>query len=209
MEIMRRNVNFPRLHFRLPICVFPVLLSGCCGRLAPSEDAGTTSELQNGSFELGGAPCNMFGIPKGSTILPGWTVIEGSIDWYGPPPNCGWQASDGKDSLDLVGDQTGGIGGVEQTFRTSAGTTYTVAFDLAGNSSGPPVVKPVTVTVDGVTMHYTFDTTGRSPTNMGWTTKTFTFVASGTTATLRFVSDVSASGFINAGAALDNVRVTH
>lgn len=184
-------------------------LSCCCGRIALEMDgsASMSPDFQNGSFERG-TPCHMWGIPEGSTVIPGWTVVLGSVDWEGPPPSCGWQASEGNDSLDLVGDKTGGIGGVEQTFRTMPGTTYSVSFDLAGNYGAPPVIKPITVTVAGVTMSYTFDTTGRSATNMGWTTKTFTFVANGTSATIRFVSDVSGSGFVNAGAALDNVRIT-
>jgi hypothetical protein len=102
----------------------------------------------------------------------------------------------------------GGIGGIEQTFGPTPGTTYTVSFDLAGNYGAPPSVKPIVVMVDTVTKSYTFDTSGRGPFEMGWTTKTFTFVATGTSATLRFTSDISASGFMNAGAALDNVRVS-
>jgi hypothetical protein len=43
---------------------------------------------------------------------------------------------------------------------------------------------------------------------MGWTTHTLTFVADDLSSTILFVSDVSASGgTLNAGAALDNVRI--
>jgi hypothetical protein len=64
------------------------------------------------------------------------------------------------------------------------------------------------VTVDGVTQNYTFDITGHDANNMGWTTQTFTFVANSTSATINFVSDVTAAGgTLNAGAALDNVRI--
>ena len=43
---------------------------------------------------------------------------------------------------------------------------------------------------------------------MGWTTKTLTFVADSTSSTIDFVSDVTSSGgFLDAGAALDNVRI--
>ena len=210
-----------------------VALLVCCGRTSldepstitkepepdgrsPSVEAGgvrpeasSVSRFQNGSFELGGNPCDDFNIPKGSTKIPGWTVSDGNIDWLGAPvPSCGWKASEGTNSIDLVGDQMGGVGGIEQTFATTAGTTYTVSFDLAGNYGAPPSMKPLVVTVDGVTKSYTFDTTGRGPFDMGWTTETFTFVANGASATLRFTSDISASGFMNAGAALDNVRVS-
>lgn len=124
--------------------------------------------FQNGSFELGGiGPCNTYNVPVGSTLITGWTVSVGNIDWEGPPA-CGWQPSQGNNSVDLVGANAGGIGGLQQTF----------------------------------------DTTGRSGSNMGWTRQTLTFVAAATSSTINFVSDVSASGgTLNAGAALDDVVI--
>ena len=162
--------------------------------------------FQNGSFEQGSAPaCNTFNIPSGSTIITGWTVSVGNIDWESAPA-CGWQPSNGTHSLDLVG--TGGIGGVQQTFDTVPGTTYQVTFDLSGNYGALPVVKPLAVTINGVTTNFTFDTTGRSALNMGWTTHSVQFTATGASSTIDFVSDVSAlGGPLNAGAALDNVQI--
>ena len=125
-----------------------------------------------------------------------------------PPSACGWQPSQGNNSLDLVGASAGGIGGIQQTFDTVPGVTYQVSFDLAGNYGAPPVIKPLAVTVNGATTNFTFDTTGRSGLNMGWTRQTLTFVAAGTSSTINFVSDVSAAGgTLNAGAALDNVAI--
>ena len=174
------------------------LLSLLCG-------AAWAAPFQDGSFEINGPACFTFNIPAGSTLIPGWVVSVGNIDWVGPPP-CSWVSSNGTHSLDLVG--TGGVGGIQQTFDTVPGTTYQVSFDLAGNVGAPPSIKPLTVTVDGVTQNYTFDITGHTANSMGWVTKTFTFVASSTSATINFVSDVtSAGGSLNAGAALDNVQI--
>ena len=185
---------------RLASALFLLLLCG----------AASAAPFQNGSFEIGGrqTSCNnTFNIPVGSTLIPGWTVSAGNIDWEGGPP-CGWQASRGTFSLDLVGNAAGGIGGIQQTFDTIPGVTYKVSFDLAGNYGGLPVVKPLTVTVAGDTHTYTFDTTGKSQFNMGWTRIHFTFVAPSTSTTINFVSDVSALGGLNnAGAAIDNVVV--
>ncbi|HEY1328769.1 MAG TPA: choice-of-anchor C family protein [Casimicrobiaceae bacterium] len=165
----------------------------------------SAAPFQNGSFEVGGPACFTFNIPAGTTFTPGWVVSIGNIDWDGPPP-CSVVASNGTHSLDLVG--TGGIGGVRQTFDTVPGTTYQVSFDLAGNPGAPPAIKPLTVTVAGTTHDYTFDITGHDATNMGWTTQTFTFVATASSETIDFVSDVTAAGgTLNAGATLDNVRV--
>lgn len=171
--------------------------------------ATNAAPFQNGSFEQGSiAPCNTFNVPNGSTIITGWTVSVGNLDWLGAPPSCGWLASNGNNSLDVVGSGAGGIGGIQQTFDTVPGTTYEVSFDMAGNYGAPPVVKPLAVTINGVTTNFTFDTTGRGLNSMGWTTHTLTFVATGTSSTINFVSDVSGSGgSLNAGAALDNVRI--
>jgi choice-of-anchor C domain-containing protein len=177
---------------------YALLLLAFCG-------AAASAPFQNGSFESG-TPCNTFNIPAGSTLIPGWTVSVGNIDWEGATSCGGWQASAGSKSLDLVG--TGGIGGIQQTFDTVPGQTYQVSFDLAGNYGAPPVIKPLAVTINGVTTSYTFDTTGQSGLNMGWTTKTLTFTATATSSTINFVSDVTASGgTLNAGAALDNVQI--
>lgn len=169
----------------------------------------TAAPFQNGSFESGGvSPCNTFDVPTGSTLITGWTVSAGNIDWLGAPPSCGWLASNGVASLDLVGSGAGGIGGIQQTFDTVPGTSYTLSFDLAGNFGVGPVVKPLAVTINGVTTNFLFDTTGRSASAMGWTTHSISFVATGTSSTVNFVSDVSAAGgTLNAGAALDNVRL--
>ena len=178
-----------------------LVLSWLCG-------AAAAAPFQNGSFELGAiGACNTFDIPAGSTIITGWIVSAGNIDWESAPP-CGWQASQGNNSLDLVG-QGFGFGGIQQTFDTVPGTTYVVQFDLAGNYGALPVIKPLRVTINGAVSNFTFDTTGRSQFNMGWTTHTLQFTANGATSTIEFFSDVSASGGpLNAGAALDNVRIT-
>jgi choice-of-anchor C domain-containing protein len=165
--------------------------------------------FQNGSFEIGfpittPQPC-FVSLPLGSTNLTGWTVISGDIDWLAPA--CGAQSStDGIATLDLVGDQA--IGGIQQTFDTIAGHAYQVRFDLNGNFGGLPVIKPLTVTVAGDVHDYTFDTTGENAGNSSsfWTTKSFTFVATGASETIAFVSNTIGIG-INAGAVIDNVRI--
>lgn len=182
--------------------------------LAAMSSCGAVVALpfQNGSFEFGGvAPCNTFNVPAGSTLITGWTVSVGNIDWLGAPfPACGaWVASQGGASLDLVGSAAGGIGGIQQTFDTVAGQAYTVSFDLGGNFGAPPVIKPLAVTVNGVTTNFTFDTSASTGATMGWVTRSVQFTATGPSTTIDFVSDVSAAGgTLNAGAALDNVRVT-
>ena len=164
----------------------------------------SAAPFQNGGFELGtptADPCNV-ALPVGSTAITGWTVISGNVEYL--TPTC-WTPSEGSRSLDLVGN--GSIGGIQQTFDTVPGQTYQVIFDMAGNPSAlfPPPVKNLTVTVNGTPHNYTFDTTAKSTANMGWISYSFLFVASSSSSTISFVSDMTGSTF--AGAALDNVRV--
>ena len=134
------------------------------------------AHFQNGSFEIatvdpGGA---FVTLPSGDTEITGWTVVSGDIDYIGGF----WVASNGGRSLDLFGDQN--VGGIQQTFDTITGGTYQVTFDLAGNSGGPPTVKPLQVTVGSTVQNFTFDTTGKSPSAMGWVSQQVTFTATGT-----------------------------
>jgi choice-of-anchor C domain-containing protein len=165
-------------------------------------DAAGAAGFHNGSFES--ATVNPDGsfvtLPVGNTEITGWTVVLGDIDYIG----TFWQASNGTRSLDLVGDQ--GQGGIAQTFSTVPGAVYKVSFDLAGNPGGPPTIKPLTVSVAGVTNNYTFDITGHSNGSMGYTTHSFEFAATGTTATLQFSSNTGSDCCW--GAVLDNVVVS-
>ena len=171
--------------------------------------AATTSgaPFQNGKFDKGSVPnkCNIFDLPVGSNVIKGWTVSVGTIDWESAPP-CGWLARKRHHSIDLVGKFC--VGGIQQTFDTIPGGHYSLSFALAGNFGAPPVIKPLAVTINGVTTNFSFDTTGKSQFDMGWDIKAIAFVASGSTSTVNFVSDVTASGPpCNAGAVITKVRV--
>lgn len=154
----------------------------------------------NGSFETGIAPGAFTPLAAvDSTSIDDWTVVSGNVDYIGSY----WVASEGDRSLDLTGSD-GSAGAVSQTLTTVPGHTYTVMFDLAGNPAGGPVVKNLEVNAGGTPAPYTFDTTGRSLTDMGWTPETYTFTATGPSTTLTFAS--LDPGFY--GPALDNVVVT-
>src|SRR5262245_59383865 len=157
--------------------------------------------LVNGSFETGPAiPSGSFTtVGGGSAAITGWTVTGGSIDYIGPS----WTVSDGIRAIDLDGNSS--IGGIRQTFSTTVGSTYLVSFDLAGNADGAPRIKNVNVTVDSFSQSYSFDTLGKNRSSLGWQKVNFSFVASGSSATLAFAS-LSPSGN-SFGALIDNVSV--
>lgn len=164
------------------------MAAGLCG-------AASAAPFQNGGFETGPSPGGSFiTLGAGDTSITGWTVGGNGIDYIGPY----WQPSEGSRSIDL---NAGDAGAMSQTFDTLTGATYRVTFALAGNPTGD--VKTGFVQAGATTQDFTFDTAGKSTSDMGWTDNVFDFVAGGPSTTLSFVSTIHS----NAGPALDDVRV--
>ena len=163
--------------------------------------------ITNGSFESGPAipgGQSYLTLSGGSTAITGWTVTGTTVDYIGP----GWNVSNGIRAVDLDGAFS--TGGIQQTFATIAGDTYVVSFDLSGNPGAPgqaagPVVKDVQVSVDAFLQDYQFDTTGLTMSTLTWAPTSFSFTASGTSATLSFLSQSPAGN--SWGALIDNVSV--
>ena len=159
--------------------------------------------ITNGSFELresGIPPADVHTLEGGNTDITGWEVTGNSIDWIGPDR---WQASDDTLSVDLNG--AAGPGGLKQTFVSTPGQKYTMWFDLAGNVEGGSAIKEMRVLAGVDQADFSFDTTGKSATDMGWVTRTFVFTASSATTTLEFLSLTPAPP--NCGPVIDNVVV--
>jgi hypothetical protein len=94
---------------------------------------------------------------------------------------------------------------VSQSFATTPGHTYKVSFDLAGNPEGAPAVKTLVVSAGSViNMPFTFDVTGKTKAAMGWTAKSFNFMATSANTTLSFTSTTAGCCY---GPALDNAQV--
>ena len=84
---------------------------------------------------------------------------------------------------------------LSQSFATTNGASYQVTFSMAGNPDGQPTVKTLSAyatstdpTATSPAHSFKFDTTGKTESNMGWVTKSFTFVATGAHSTLTFAS---------------------
>ncbi|MGK5531129.1 choice-of-anchor C family protein [Streptomyces sp. URMC 129] len=187
--------------------VAAVLISGAGTALAaPAEGTGTAevaplvSRFDNGSFESPFARTDSFtNFPAGQFIGP-WQVSSGSVDLV---DDGLWQAAEGDQSLDLNGSNTGAVA---QTFTTTPGETYTVTYALAGNPAGGPALKTGRVLLDGQNIQdFSFDITGTSLTDMGYIKRQVTFVATGATTTLSFVSTTPGSAY---GPVIDDVQVT-
>ena len=158
--------------------------------------------LVNGSFEQGPSippGSSHTTVPAGSTAIPGWAVTGGTVDYFGPS----WTLADGARGIDLDGAFS--TGGIQQTVGTVPGDAYVVSFALAGNLDGAPRVKRVRFEVDGLLHDLEFDTLGRTRAEPGWERVSVAFVASGTSATVSFVS-LSPAGN-SWGAMIDDVSL--
>ena len=186
----------------LLLAVMVVLL----GTLVQPCQAGTNL-LVNGSFETATIdPAPLFTeLNAGSTVITGWVVSQGQIDYYNSNPL--WFASAGSRSVDLEGGQVSGdlVGGIQQTFATIPGQHYEVTFDMAGNTDGGPSIKTLRVIAAGQQRDFAFDTTGQPAFLWTWATHQWRFTAAETTTTLTF-ADVT-SGGVGYGPMLDNVSV--
>ncbi len=155
--------------------------------------------ITNGGFELGPNPGSFASVCPPSTSITGWTVIRDCVHYMGSY----WVADDGVRSLDLDALE-GDSGGISQSFATTPGRLYLVSFSLAGNYVSGPALKRMRVLAAGASAEFTFDITGRSSANMGWTRHRWSFTAVAPLTTLEFWSVTSPSGY---GPALDRVSV--
>ena len=154
--------------------------------------------VTNGGFEADTPNASFQTLTTG---LTGWTISSGSIDLIGTY----WTSASGSKSIDLAGLAPGTI---SQVLTTTTNTKYDLSFNLAGNPDDSSKIKKVEVFWDGVSQGiFSFDTTGKSHSAMGWSPVVIPgLVASGTTTELKFV-DVSGSSTNPWGAALDDIVV--
>ncbi len=158
--------------------------------LCASFGSAQAASLINGSFETASANntapgvLQTFTLSVGSTAIDGWKVIGDDIAWIGGA-QFGLTANDGSKFLDLTNYQDGPpFGGVEQTFSTVAGTTYTLSFDLGSSSTyiTPSAVAASVLVVDVGTKTETFTSTALGANN--WQSYSMTFTAANPTTTI-------------------------
>jgi choice-of-anchor C domain-containing protein len=125
------------------------------------------------------------------------------VNLVGP---TGWRAAIGNQALDLNGDHPASTAGaITQSFDTVPAQQYAVSFYLAGNPACAPAVKTLTVQVGGIAKVFSFDTTGRSPSAMGWRPEAVRFTATSDRTTLRLASTTDPNS--DCGPAIDEVKV--
>ncbi|MBX2823552.1 MAG: choice-of-anchor C family protein, partial [Gammaproteobacteria bacterium] len=164
--------------------------------------------VTNGGLEDGPDVSPSSLVTAGSGLLPGWTVDSpfgasgGSIDHInGTFPTAYWNSAGGDNSIDLHGNQKGAI---QTSVATDIGDFYQISFDLAGDPFNGETIKDVRVAFGGTTQDFSFDSTGFTRADMGWTTQSFVVQATAVSTILRFDSLDANS---NSGPGLDNISV--
>lgn len=171
--------------------------------------------LINGSFELldpsVGDPSGSGGyayVPGGSAQIVGWVTQLSGVEIFtaldiGVGYDYPTTIADGIRAVDLPPYTYAGGGGISQTFNTNPGVTYDVSFyGGAVTSFGKSGFGQVLVTVGDAVKLFEFY---NDSDDWVWERADFQFVASGTTATLSFVSLQDPASYT---ASIDNVSVT-
>ncbi len=159
--------------------------------VAMGAHLGSANLIVNGSFEepiIGAQGQTFYG------SITGWT-ITGSIDIL----RNYWENADGLQSIDLSGL---GAGSISQWIPTDVGGSYVLSFAMAGNPSGD--IKQMVVLWNGAVLGTnTFNTAGRSISDMGWAEHQYEVSSTSDLSLLQFVSLTDG----NAGPALDDVSL--
>ncbi len=133
----------------------------------------------------------------GGSEIAGWQVTSGSVSIHAPTHNAMY---DGVYCVDLQGVARGSLA---QTFATVPGVRYAAQYVVAGNPHVSPSVKRYTISSGAETFYGTFDVSDKSPSEMGWEVRTWSFVATADETTLVFAGLDNTSG----GALIDDVYV--
>jgi choice-of-anchor C domain-containing protein len=157
--------------------------------------------ISNGGFE---APTVYFYGYQTMTSLPGWTVSPGGqVDVEG---GGFWQAAEGNQSLDSVGN-TGPGTYIQQSFSTTIGQSYDLTFDYANNPTGTYCTNNVLVTGATTLLNSVISHGGSANNNMNWVSFSQVFVADSSLTTLRFTHLGAATDPLGSGIALDAISV--
>jgi hypothetical protein len=184
-------------------------LAACAVAAALATPAhAATNLLTNGSFEDASAGNTAPGATQtftqyvGTTNMDGWLVVGDSVAWIGGA-QFGLSASDGGKFLDLTDYAVGApYGGVQQSFVSTPGQSYTLTFDLGSSAQwGPTSALTAMVAVVAGTASQTFSSTNVTGNNV-WQSYSLTFTALNPTTTITLQG---AAGDYYIG--LDNVSV--
>ena len=167
--------------------------------IAFSASAANANVIFNGDFESGNSAS--------------W-IITGNVQVTGPQSGNGAfyygggsVAQNGNALVAFNGGNQAPNGRISQTFGTIAGTEYLVKFDFGATSSGRQQILANIFGADGQSVLMSFDDAVGINAPAELQSFSFSFFATGNSATLQFVDFASNNSF-NQDGLLDNVSVT-
>lgn len=175
---------------------------GVCACAAPLN---AQNLITNGGFEEPAVPADD---PDGGTLLVapaslpgGWELTAGSIDILRRDGATPYQTPEGAQAIDLNGISRGSI---RLLLNATGDAVYRLTFAIAGNPTCEPGIKRANFILENtIFATLTFNSTGRSPTNMGWNTYEYDFQGVSQPRYLQFQSTAGT----NCGMMVDNVRL--
>lgn len=149
--------------------------------------------ITNGSFETPTVPVNGFtNFLNNSTSITGWTVVGPEVSIVSTSYasfGLTFPAEDGSQWLDLTGDVSNTVEGVQQTIATTPGLTYNLSYFVGNqvNPGGPyGTTSTVKVLVDGTLVQTSTNSMGADGTTQVWEQFNTSFVASASSTTIEF-----------------------
>lgn len=145
----------------------------------------THASIVNPGFEPDTSVNSNNVLPGGSNAIPGWTTIENGVEWFNPAAFGSTVSPDGGYAVDLA-NFTFNASGIQQTFATVAGQSYTVEF-FASTSAGQGRLGTAEILVEADGVMEQFNLVNMS-TQFVWELQSFTFIADDDEATLTFAN---------------------
>ncbi len=169
--------------------------------MVDTSDALPQPTFANGGFEQGtfvdGGGAMV--LPIGSTVLSGWTTINGNVTWESNTNSLGIKSKAGNFSLNLLGSPVVGLpGGVTQTVPTIPGQYYRLSFFLGGMPTGEHA-GPVSIIIRALNseVFHNFDATGfPGATTTVWDKQQVIFKAVEDATEISFIGNSTATGYI-------------
>ena len=158
------------------------LCLACCTFGANAQAA--SNLLINGGFEY---PANFPNVlaPAGYTLISGWITTGNGVHWMNE--NLGFFTDPtGIYAVDLA-DYGKANGGIQQTFATTAGTLYNVAFSgmTYQNAGNPDGLGEITALINNNEIQ-TYQLVNKSSASNVWQNFSFSFTATSASTTLEF-----------------------
>ena len=145
-------------------------------------------------------------LPVGSTVIPGWTIINAPILWMSNSNVFGPRTPFGAFFLDMTGFQdNSNFAGVRQTIATTPGQLYSLTLEIGADADNSRYRGPMSVSVaaGSSTTGFTFTPPAGSTGNQ-WGSFTFDFTATSSFTRISITGTASTGGQY---LGLDNIGV--